>query len=556
MPNNDGTLSDAEVFGAMPQHELTDAQVFGMPESPQSSILDKVNHYSGLAAGTFVRGLGYMGDIGPGIVNAAHSIYTNSPEQYMPMPFSELANKYAAGTDPWSGISRQPQNEIEQKAQDIGAGVMSGAMGGPTAMIGGGAATVGQQMAQQAGATPREQMLVAALAGTGATAATGAARMAIGPLTGTGKNTLMSKYLLKNTQNPETAVSNLGNIPEYVPNSPATAGPASKDYGLMGLERGVKNVQGSNFGEIGEMQNAARNNYLQGVAGTPQDLSGEIQNRDMTAGAMRDAAFANKTNVLPTEPLDTIDGILSSPVGKRDAVAASMGWVRDKLLGVKDPEELYAVRQDINDAMQGKFNQDKPALALAKSQLKDVKTALDSTIERGAPGFKDYVSKYADMSKPINQMETLQDLQKNIGNTSKDPISGLRQLSQAKLDKNMTMNEDLANLTPEQHGVLANIEKDLNRSNSINSPLVRPAGSDTTANNMMVAALKRVPGLHGVYGDTSVLPGKVAEILQDPAKTRAMLLKGMAEPSMLTRIGRNYAAMLLAQQGAQNQGSR
>lgn len=561
-------MTDEQAFGAPPMHmgEMNDAQAFGMPAPPPpKTMLDNIEHYAGLGAGTLVKGIGAAADIGPGLVNMAHTLYTNDPKPIYPMPFSQAANAYVQNTQP-------PQTPGEQEFQDIGAGAVAGSMGGPTAMAGGAAATGAGQWVGNRGGTPREQMLAAMLAGTATTAGIGAARMAIGPSTTAGKNALMAQYLLKNTQKPDAAIDALGtdipaknwwskgtvksNIPEYVPNSPVTAGPASQDYGLLGLERGLRNIQGSNFGEIGESQNAARQAALNEIAGTPQELAGEIQNRDMTTGQMREAAFAGKNNVLPSEPLDAIDEIAKSPVGKRDAVSSAMEWARGKLIGVKDPEDLYAVRQDINDAMQGKFNQDKPALALAKSQLKQVKEALDTTIERGAPGYKDYLSKYVEMSKPINQMETLQDLQDRIGNTSKDPVTGMRQLSQAKLDRNIVNNEDLANLTPEQHGVLGNIEADMNRSNAVNSPLVRPSGSDTAANNLLVAGLSKLAhkGSFGLLEDSNVDPLKLSRILQDPAATRAMLIKAQAEPGFMNRIGRNYAAMLMAQNV--NQGAK
>lgn len=305
------------------------------------------------------------------------------------------------------------------------------------------------------------------------------------PLTEKGQRQIVGRLMTENADDAQRAAQNLKDIPEYVPGSPVTTGEAAGDAGLAAMQRGLRNQAGNPFADIESQQNAARNRAFDIVARDKDLAALDKVNRDAVTAPLREKAFAGKRNVLPKEPLDEIMKIRKSPVGKRDSVNAAMMWAQKKILAVKDPEELYAIRQDINDAMQGKFDSDKPALRLAKSQLKQVKDALDNTIERGAPGFKQYVEKYAELSKPINQQEIMMDVRNRVSMAgSPDIKTGYDFLSQPKMSGILRdeTGELARNLSPEQLQVLGNISKDMERSASLNARNVRALGSDTAQN--------------------------------------------------------------------------
>jgi len=354
------------------------------------------------------------------------------------------------------------------------------------------------------------------------------------PFTVSGREQLVGQILKQNASDPDETLKALSNIPKYVPNSPVTTGEAAGDYGLAAMQRGIRNQQGNPFADIESQQNTARNQYLENIAGTKAGIEAAKKSRDVSSGAIREAAFENAKPVKPTEALEEIFKIKKTPgIRSRESVGLAMDWVRSKLLKAKDPRDLYAIRQDINDAMQGKFDSDKPALRLAKSQLKQVKDALDNSIERGAPGFKKYIESYSEQSKPINQQETLQDVQSSIQlNASPDMRSGYPFLSQPKLT-GIVKDEagDLSRtLSDDQINVLNNIEKDLVRSNSLNQRNVRPTGSDTASN------LKSSEIVSNFLAERAIdrLPLGLGKILggMGKEKVQELLIKAFQEPDL------------------------
>lgn len=570
MPNSDGTLTDNEVFGNNPPQlqsgELTDAQVFGMPVAASDSgqsLPEKIAHYAGLGLGAVDRGIAGFADMGPEAVNAVSTAITNNPnnDYTLPLPATILANKFIQ-----SSPSTQPQTPGEQKFQDLASAGVTGAPFGPTSAIMSVTGAAGGQLAAAAGATPREQMLAAALTGSAAGAGTGVARMAIGPSTSMGRAAAMGQYLLKNTQNPESTISNLENVPEYVADSPVTAGPASQDYGLMGLERGVKNLQGSNFGETLANQNAARMAVLNGIAGTPKNLADATTARDVNTAPLYRKAQDDFVNTEAISPIiDQIDGALSN-VGTQTGAGKILSKLRSNIIASMPEDEdaeshtmgpliqVYREARDNAAAGVDAANAYSPAI---KGVVQPIIDDLGAAMEGSSDNLKVANDAYKQMSEPINQMQLLQKLRDDIGTSNTDLSTQTRLMSQAKLAGRLKIKGDemQSTLTPDQMNVVTNIEKDANRSNAVNSPLVRPAGSDTAANNLLAQGMGKVANKasFGLLSDASVDPVKVAAILQDPQKTRQMLIQAMNAPNLKTRIGKNYAALGLGDATAQSQ---
>lgn len=309
----------------------------------------------------------------------------------------------------------------------------------------------------------------------------GAVKDAVAPFTQSGRENIVAQTLLRQAQNPE----NLQKTAEqFIPNSTPTLGQQTGDYGLLSLERGLKNQKPELFAQRLSENNAARQQSLGNIAGTPEDIIQQTKARNVIGDRLRDEAFSNSKPVNTEQVNSVVKTIYESPVGKREAVRNSLDWVKSRLRGITDPQELYSVRQDIADAMLGKFDQDKPALRLAKKQLFEVRNALDDAIETGAPGYKNYLSKFREDSKPINQMETLQEIQGRIGLSSPDPRTGYDLISQPKMSQVFDKQKDnlVKNLSPTQFRTLENIVKDLDRESATNNPLVRASGSDTAQN--------------------------------------------------------------------------
>ena len=413
--------------------------------------------------------------------------------------------------------------------------------------------------ARENGVGPVGQTAIGVLAGTLGPAAVTSGVEAGKRVYGLGKemfrptDQIVGTTLKKLAQDPEAAINNLRNAQEIIPNSPYTTGEASADYGLMAAQRAIKNKNPVDFADISSRQNTARNQFLDELAGSEQGLSAAKNNRDSVTSPMRDSAFSQSKQVLPGEPLDKIDEIMQSPLKHRDAVNNAMQWARDKILGVKDPASLYEIRKDINDAIAGKFDSEKPALRLASGQLKQVRDALDQAIERGANGFGDYLSKYSEMSKPINQMEVLQDVRNRITNAAPD-TTGYSYLSQPKL-ANILKGEDFSKtLTEDQTNKLFQLMQDMDRSATLNNPSIRPMGSDTVANasgnemlkQALTAKLNALPG--GKYV-AAMRQSKLDDRLKEAFTTPdlAALLMGGAKQQAAPQNLENFRRALLSE---------
>lgn len=99
--------------------------------------------------------------------------------------------------------------------------------------------------------------------------------------------------LYNNASDPSAAMSGMRRAPVYVSGSNPTASQSSLDPGLIGIEKGVRQLPqpGAAFTSILNDQNTARQNAFTGIAGTPETLQAMKENRDAVTGPMRDAAF-------------------------------------------------------------------------------------------------------------------------------------------------------------------------------------------------------------------------------------------------------------------------
>lgn len=185
--------------------------------------------------------------------------------------------------------------------------------------------------------------------------------------------------------------------------------------GIAGLERAVRDSSPNDFVALEQANQAARADHLASITGTPADLAAAEAERDAATAKARAAAFSSPQPTDPTPVIQTIDKILASGQGQRDAVANALNDVRAKLVDKDgnlqtDPEQLYGIRQHINDIISPKAAGTAKDARAAARELMTVKDALDPVIEQGAPGFTNYIRQYEELSKPINGMQYLQSL--------------------------------------------------------------------------------------------------------------------------------------------------
>ena len=131
----------------------------------------------------------------------------------------------------------------------------------------------------------------------------------------------------------------------------------------------------------------------------------------------------------------------------------------------------------------------------SKSALLTFKDDLLSVIDEVSPKYGAARAKFAELSKPVNQMETLQDLKGRVLNPGTDATTGERIMSPAKFYQAVTKNEaELAKtLTPGQMKNLKAIGADLDRG-ALSDSAGKTGGSNTYQNLSTAYILGRALG--------------------------------------------------------------
>lgn len=397
-------------------------------------------------------------------------------------PFVKGGQLLAQGTGKLSQLIGQAL--AANPASQAGYAAASGASSGATREAGGG------QLAQ----------MVAGLGvPLGLSAGGGILRRLVQPITARGQERIAGQILHNQATDPAAARQRIrASIPQ-VPGSQPTTGSVTGDAGLIGVEKGARGLAPKRFSERISEQNLARQQMLDGIAGTTSDIEAARKSRDLIAGPMREGAFAKAEGA--AAPIDnvltSIDEQLASPAGHREMVRNALGWAKGRLQETDNPIALYEIRKDLRDAMLGKLDKDGSKFSMARKELGAVVQALDDAIEQSAPGFKEYLSRYRSLSEPINQMEILQGVQNRSGLAVPDTATGRDVLSQAKFSRavNDIMRDPkvASKLTDEQLDVLGRIKADLDIGQAINNPTIRAPGSDTFQ-NMSFATLLGNPG--------------------------------------------------------------
>lgn len=421
-------------------------------------------------------------------------------------------------------------------ANAVRAGV-SGASGGTAAEFvkqqGGGAlAQVGAGIA--GGLAP---MALEQTARTAASTIGGAVKLAR-PLTRSGQEQVAANVLARSARDPQVAASRLETVDEVIPGSAPTSGPASGDVGLMALEKGIRGKEAAAFGVRESEQNTARQLALEKVAGTADDVRDLQTARNAVTGPMRETALASKVPANPSPVVDKIDEILASPKGERVPVKNALSEFRDRFAGKTDPKRLYEIRKDIGDAMEGKLGSDKSVYKLARAELIEVRKVLDDQIEEAAPGFKAYLDRYRELSKPINEKQVLQEIQRRAQSTVADVTTQRQFISPAQFSRAVSAaaKKGKVELTAEQTQAIKAIQADLDLGNAINSKLIKAPGSDTFQ-NLSIASAITAGGSMGVHPFVDALTKPLKWLYKAPdEKINQILAEAMLDPKFAATL--------------------
>lgn len=384
------------------------------------------------------------------------------------------------------------------------------------------------------------------MVGTGITMTKGA----VAPFTRRGQEQIVGNTMRSFTTDPNRAISLARTAPEFVPGSRPTFAEASQDPGLLGLQSGLMRdaEAGPQFGIRRGEQNVARVRALEDAAGmTPQQAdTATAQLRDAANTAYTDMFGATSSGVpVNLKPLnDYVSSVMQSRSGVRLPTRQAMDFVRDELKLVaknNDVGNLYSVRQNIAEAMQGTFkgttkNREMGNIRLAKSELTKMLKVIDDEIERVSPGYKALQADYAEQIRPISGAREINEITETASTRGMpDPIHLRETLVPSKFARELQSRADeISKMTPEQQDTLQKVMRDLERSNAVNSPTIRAPGSDTFKNMSVASLISNALGGVNVTNTTAralMKPFSFIYKLQED-ELRGLLADAMLDPTI------------------------
>jgi hypothetical protein len=277
-----------------------------------------------------------------------------------------------------------------------------------------------------------------------------------------------------------------------LPGSPVSAAEASGDIGLARLQNAVltKNPnEAANAIAQDFTKNAVRNDALQGIAKSAADLGSAKTARSAAVEPLYAKAYNETVKFTPE-----LESLMSRPsiktaLAKARKMAAEEGVnIADNSVGM-----LHYVKKALDAKiegapMKGMGPTEKRAIVNTQKQLLE-------QIDANSPTYKAARSKFQELSKPINQMEALQDVLTRAQTGTVDDV-GNAIISGPKLNNILkTEGADLKKiLTDEQWKTLHNVKSDLDASSLVKRSGSAQVGSNTAANQNAVKAVEKLAG--------------------------------------------------------------
>lgn len=434
----------------------------------------------------------------------------------------------------------------QQVAQTLATSPLAQTVAGGTAAS---ATEAVKEMGGGTGAQLAAGLLGGAVVPGGGTAAQAVGRAApevVRPFTQAGREVITGNVLRQLATDAERAAEAATTYTPRVPGYIPTTAQATRDIGLISAEGPIRSMDTGQFGIQTAQANRARMAILDRLAKDKDALERAIAKRDEVADPLREAAFA-KADVTPETFQSgvaltvnkTIDDILASDVGARSTVENTMKWAQQQVQRGTTPQRLYEVRKDLRDASQGRLDKEGAAYSLAKGQLEQVIRSIDDALEAAAPGYKDYLQKYAASSRGIERLEAAQQFKSKVLTTTPDPSSmGDYLISQPSFVRAIRDAEKDTKLSKTQLAVLRRLGEDLD--SGVLGRAVKVPGSDTFKNLSTANIIGGIVGKQ-MFGEVSPGVQKAAAPLNwlyngtDDA-IRQLLVEAMLDPKLASSL--------------------
>ena len=421
------------------------------------------------------------------------------------------------------------------------------------ATAGAGAGATNALLSQNLSDAPIEdQMATGAMFGAGLGVALAAAW---GVIRGAGRfaqgaaepaDSITNRFLYEQAGNRESGaispLSDYAGAREVIPGSQPTLSQALAEPGLVGLERGLRNMPDAKnaFVERDVMNSRAREAALQNVEGDQASLEALKTARDQATRPLRMRALQNAPDTDSSSAVSLLDRILASPSGQRDDVVKTLNNIRKKLVTGEttdaagntvetyqnDPRQLYGIRKSIGDLLDKSNATDAASSAkLASAELLRVRDQIDRSITKVAPDFSKYLKTYADMSKPIDSQELLQGMtfRNAQGNVTRENVN--RAVNTVEAQRAAGGVNKAKSLAPEHTDTLNNLLFDLRRANNLD--LGKAMGSPTIQNALQ----------HGALGSLGALPVSAAELAMSHVPLGGYMVNKLLQARNAARLG-------------------
>jgi len=392
---------------------------------------------------------------------------------------------------------------------------------------------------------------------TGAMAASRGAKEIVRPFTEEGRQVIVGNVLRQLAREPEQAIKQMEAYTPTVPGYTPTTAQASRDIGLISAETPIRSMATmGQFEAQASAANQARMKILDQMAKDRDALTAAIKKRDEVTAPLREQAFAKST--VDPETFNTnvyqnvigkIDNILQSDAGARKTVQNAMNFAKSTVEnGLGSPARLYEARKDLRDAAQGLLDKEGSAYSLAKKQLEDVIRSVDDAIESGAPGYKDYLQKYAQSSRGIERLEAAQEFRGKVLSTTPDPMRvGDFMISQPSFTRAIRSAEKETDLSKTQLAVLKRVATDLD--SGVLNRAGRVPGSDTFKNLSTANVIGGIVGKQ-MFGEVPSGVNKMVAPLNwlfngTDDQIRELLVNAMLDPKLASDMMKKANVMTI-----------
>lgn len=362
----------------------------------------------------------------------------------------------------------------------------------------------------------------------------------------------------------DDVVNRLGQAAELVPGSAPTAAQVAENGGIAALERATAAAKPAEFADRAMQQAAARTKALRGIAGDDMTRAAAVDARKAATSDLYQQATAANYTMDPR-----LDKLLQTPA-MRQALAKAKELAENNqrpfTFDVPGSNVMGSVGNQANTASRQITGQGLQDLKMAiDTMLKDpasgyagaagdsvkaLRGQLLNWMEDANPAFKAARTKYAEMSKPVSQMDIGQELLTKLEPALND-YGGLARETAAKYGTAVRNADQTARkatgfkgagmadiMDPSQMQMIEGIASDLARKGNAQD-LGRTAGSDTFQ-KMAMSNIAQQSGAPGVVGGALNMPGvgKVAKFLysEPEEKIQTIIAQSLLNPKSAAKL--------------------